>query len=94
VRRADPPTVLPSPKVIVVQGGIKSSGLAAVLSFFWCGLGQIESSPAFPVSPVQTRGYLYSNLTPDVLMMRLSQDWYRSDAANLLRPPKTWNARG
>jgi len=24
-----------------VQGGIKSSGLAAVLSFFWCGLGQV-----------------------------------------------------
>jgi hypothetical protein len=40
-RRADPPTVLPRPQVIVVQGGIKSSGLAAVLSFFWCGLGHI-----------------------------------------------------
>ena len=24
-----------------MQGGIKSSGLAAVLSFFWCGLGQV-----------------------------------------------------
>jgi TM2 domain-containing membrane protein YozV len=41
VRRADPPTVLPRPQVIVVQGGIKSSGLAAVLSFFWSGLGQV-----------------------------------------------------
>ena len=40
-RRADPATVLPRPQVIVVQGGIKSSGLAAVLSFFWCGLGHI-----------------------------------------------------
>jgi TM2 domain-containing membrane protein YozV len=28
------------PQVIVVRSG-KSSGLAAVLSFFWCGLGQI-----------------------------------------------------
>ena len=28
------------PQVIVVQSG-KSAGLAAVLSFFWCGLGQI-----------------------------------------------------
>jgi hypothetical protein len=41
VRRADPPTVLPRPQVIVMQGGIKSSGLAAVLSFFWSGLGQV-----------------------------------------------------
>jgi TM2 domain-containing membrane protein YozV len=41
VRAASPPTVLPRPHVIVVQGGIKSSGLAAVLSFFWCGLGQV-----------------------------------------------------
>jgi hypothetical protein len=40
-RRADTPTVLPRPQVIVVQGGIKSSGLAAVLSFFWCGLGHV-----------------------------------------------------
>jgi len=40
-RRADAPTVLPRPQVVVVQGGIKSSGLAAVLSFFWSGLGQI-----------------------------------------------------
>jgi hypothetical protein len=40
-RRAEAPTVLPRPQVIVVQGGIKSSGLAAVLSFFWCGLGHI-----------------------------------------------------
>jgi len=28
------------PQVILVRSG-KSSGLAAVLSFFWCGLGQI-----------------------------------------------------
>ena len=41
VRAASAPTVLPRPQVIVVQGGIKSSGLAAVLSFFWCGLGQL-----------------------------------------------------
>jgi hypothetical protein len=40
-RRADPPTVLPRSQVVVVQGGIKSSGLAAVLSFFWSGLGQV-----------------------------------------------------
>jgi hypothetical protein len=40
-RRAEAPTVLPRPQVVVVQGGIKSSGLAAVLSFFWCGLGHI-----------------------------------------------------
>ena len=40
-RRADAPAVLPRPQVIVVQGGIKNSGLAAVLSFFWCGLGQV-----------------------------------------------------
>jgi FtsH-binding integral membrane protein len=40
-RRADAPTVLQRPQVIVVQGGIKSSGLAAVLSFFWCGLGHV-----------------------------------------------------
>lgn len=40
-RRVDPLTVLPRPQVIVVQSGIKSSGLAAVLSFFWCGLGHI-----------------------------------------------------
>ena len=41
VRAASAPTVLPRPQVIVVQSGIKSSGLAAVLSFFWCGLGQV-----------------------------------------------------
>jgi hypothetical protein len=41
VRAAGAPTVLPRPQVIVVQSGIKSSGLAAVLSFFWCGLGQV-----------------------------------------------------
>ena len=29
-----------TPQVIVVKSG-KSAGLAAVLSFFWCGLGQI-----------------------------------------------------
>ncbi|HLH21966.1 MAG TPA: hypothetical protein VK066_05560 [Chloroflexota bacterium] len=29
-----------SPQVMVVKSG-KSAGLAAVLSFFWCGLGQI-----------------------------------------------------
>ena len=40
-RRAEAPTVLPRPQVVVVQSGIKSSGLAAVLSFFWCGLGHI-----------------------------------------------------
>lgn len=40
-RHADPPTVLPRPQVVVVQGAIKSSGLAAVLSFFWSGLGQV-----------------------------------------------------
>ena len=40
-RRADAATVLARPQVVVVQGGIKSSGLAAVLSFFWCGLGHI-----------------------------------------------------
>ncbi len=28
------------PQTIVIQSG-KSAGLAAVLSFFWCGLGQI-----------------------------------------------------
>jgi hypothetical protein len=41
VRAASAPTVLPRPQVIVIQSGIKSSGLAAVLSFFWCGLGQV-----------------------------------------------------
>ena len=41
VRAASTPTVLPRPQVIVVQSGIKNSGLAAVLSFFWCGLGQL-----------------------------------------------------
>lgn len=41
VRAASAPTVLPRPQVIVVQSGIKSSGLAAVLSFFWCGLGHV-----------------------------------------------------
>lgn len=40
-RRAEAATTVPRPQVIVVQGGIKSSGLAAVLSFFWCGLGHI-----------------------------------------------------
>ena len=40
-RRAEAATVLPRPQVVVVQGGIKSSGLAAVLSFFWCGLGHV-----------------------------------------------------
>jgi hypothetical protein len=40
-RRPEAPSVLSRPQVIVVQGGIKSSGLAAVLSFFWCGLGHI-----------------------------------------------------
>jgi hypothetical protein len=40
-RRADAATVLARPQVVVVQGGIKSSGLAAVLSFFWCGLGHV-----------------------------------------------------
>jgi hypothetical protein len=40
-RRAEAATVLPRPQVVVVQGGIKSSGLAAVLSFFWSGLGQV-----------------------------------------------------
>lgn len=40
-RRAEPATVLPRPQIVVVQSGIKSSGLAAVLSFFWSGLGQV-----------------------------------------------------
>ena len=30
----------PAPQVIVIRS-TKSAGLAAVLSFFWCGLGQI-----------------------------------------------------
>jgi TM2 domain-containing membrane protein YozV len=30
----------PQPQIIIVRSQ-KSSGLAAVLSFFWCGLGQI-----------------------------------------------------
>jgi hypothetical protein len=29
------------------------------------------------------------NLNPDVLMMEPAEDWYRCDAAELLRPPKT-----
>ena len=41
IRAASTPTVLPRPQVIVVHSGIKNSGLAAVLSFFWCGLGQV-----------------------------------------------------
>jgi hypothetical protein len=40
-RRPEALSVVPRPQVVVVQGGIKSSGLAAVLSFFWCGLGHI-----------------------------------------------------
>jgi hypothetical protein len=28
------------------------------------------------------------NLNPDVLMMEPAEDWYRCDAAELLRPPK------
>ncbi len=28
------------------------------------------------------------NLNPDVLMMKAAEDWYRCDAADLLRPPK------
>ena len=36
-----PIAVVASQQVVYVQSGIKSSGLAAVLSFFWCGLGQI-----------------------------------------------------
>jgi TM2 domain-containing membrane protein YozV len=34
------PAYAPQPHVLVVRSG-KSAGLAAVLSFFWCGLGQI-----------------------------------------------------
>src|SRR5437868_4359019 len=34
------PVYMPQPPVLVVKSG-KSAGLAAVLSFFWCGLGQI-----------------------------------------------------
>jgi TM2 domain-containing membrane protein YozV len=39
--QATPPAVpAQQPQVILVKSG-KSSGLAAVLSFLWCGLGQI-----------------------------------------------------
>jgi hypothetical protein len=31
---------------------------------------------------------LSKTLNPDVLMMEPAEDWYRSDAAGLLRPPK------
>ena len=31
------------------------------------------------------------NLKPDVLMMEPAKDWYRSDAADLLRPPEIWS---
>jgi hypothetical protein len=34
-----------------------------------------------PTMPIQ-------NLNPDVLMMEPAEDWYRCDAADLLRPPK------
>jgi hypothetical protein len=30
----------------------------------------------------------YSKLNPDVLMMKPAEDWYRCDAAELLRPAK------
>jgi TM2 domain-containing membrane protein YozV len=35
-----PPVYAPQPHVLVVKSG-KSAGLAAILSFLWCGLGQI-----------------------------------------------------
>jgi TM2 domain-containing membrane protein YozV len=35
------PVVAPISRSVVVIANQKSSGLAAVLSFFWCGLGQI-----------------------------------------------------
>ena len=31
------------------------------------------------------------NLKPDVLMMEPAEDWYRCDAADLVRPPKIWS---
>jgi hypothetical protein len=31
------------------------------------------------------------NLNSDVLMMEPAEDWYRSDAAGLLRSPKIWS---
>ena len=37
-----------------------------------------------PAVPIQ-------NLNPDVLMMEPAEDWYRCDAADLLRPPKIWS---
>lgn len=38
--RRVPPTLGAGPQVIIVRSG-KSAGAAAVLSFLWCGLGQI-----------------------------------------------------
>ena len=48
-RRADAPTVLPRPQVIRRAGRDQKHGLAALLSFFWCGLGRStwdSSAPA------------------------------------------------
>jgi uncharacterized membrane protein YvbJ len=48
-RRVVPEAIRAPQQVIYVQTGIKSSGLAAVLSFFWCGLGKytlVGSAPA------------------------------------------------
>ena len=45
----------PQQRVIVVRSG-KSSGLAAVLSFFWCGLGQIYNGQ---IAKGLIMGFLY-----------------------------------
>ena len=36
---AIPPAAPPPPAIVVMRG--KSAGLATILSFFWCGLGQL-----------------------------------------------------
>ena len=43
----------------------------------------IAQLPSCAVTPVAIQ-----NLNPEVLMVEPAEDWYRCDAAELLRPPK------
>jgi len=50
----------------------------------WLSQQVIEAFPWDTAVPSQ-------KLNPDILMMKPAEDWYRCDAADLLRTPKFWN---
>jgi TM2 domain-containing membrane protein YozV len=63
----------PQPHVLVVKSG-KSAGLAAVLSFFWCGLGQIYNGEII-------KGFIFIVLfVVSVLAMTILIGWLTTPA--------------